>query len=141
MRNQTFVHRAAGRIAIPAATLVLAFGLTGTADAHRRATSSEKRSIARSAGFPVGCLDVVVSVDAKGWASWNVRTTGSCVRRAQRHHQVIEASVFVRRSGSRWVRKGSTSDCGKPARVPTRAWRDLAPACDAFNEDGSPIDR
>jgi hypothetical protein len=60
------------------------------------------------------------------------------MRRAERKHHNLEVGVFVRRSGGRWSRSGSASDCGRPERVPRAAWEDLAPACKDFIDDGTP---
>jgi hypothetical protein len=116
--------------------------LPTAADAFRPASGAEKVAIARSAKVPAACISAVVAEDTPGWASWNFRArlTARCRRVVAEPGRVAEASVFARKSGARWARRGSTADCGKPTKVPSSVWRELAPACVAFDEDGTPVE-
>jgi hypothetical protein len=132
MGNQTLVQRASGRIATAAAVALLVPAVATAEDLgeNRAASKSELTAIARAVDVPRGCIEGSVSARHEQWAAWSFRQPASrrCIRRVPAG-QSIEGLTFVRRSGARWKRIASVSDCYRPKRVPISVWRDVGPLC------------
>jgi hypothetical protein len=110
------------------------------AEASRKATVKETRSIAFAMKAPSKCIRAYVSTVVPDWASYEFRSFRGVCRRPALAVGDGPIATFVVRSSGKWRRRGAASDCGKPRNVIEEAWRDLVPACDDFDLDGTPLE-
>ncbi|MCK9250034.1 MAG: hypothetical protein M0P31_13805 [Solirubrobacteraceae bacterium] len=125
-------------LAALATVALLAAPATGTA--ARSATKAERAAIAKASKVPASCIRVRVSTRNSRWAAWSLRfpVRKSCIRAADRQ-PTWEIAVYLKRTGKRWKRAGSASQCARPARLPRRIWSEMAPACRNFDDEGLPL--
>jgi hypothetical protein len=119
------------RVALPASLVALLVAVLGVAaaDADRRATSSERKAIAKVVDLPAKCAKARVSTAVKRpkWASVYWKPGGERCEPFARDG----AAVLKRRDGKwRFVTAGSDFDCPRLYRdVPRRVVEDLDLPC------------